>query len=155
MHSLLTCFFIIFLSYSTFIWPFSVFEFTPFSKAASRISQTKLSNSSKLKTLLKLLASRRYFYINMSCNLNSKSGQLGILPGWGRQKLEGWGKLWWVFFSSAGICFFSPEVAMGKGRYETIKSGLVKSLEVLNIYLSAAISSVISVPKSPAYQSWL
>lgn len=40
------------------------------------------------------------------------------------------GKILWVFFHLQAYASFSPEVAMGKGRYETIKSGLVKSLEV-------------------------
>lgn len=65
----------------------------------------------------------------MSCNLTSKSANWAFCLAEGGRNLKD-GKILWVFFHLQAYASLSPEVAMGKGRYETIKSGLVKSLEV-------------------------
>lgn len=90
------------------------------------------------KYYIKTASLKEIFYINMCCNLTSKSGSWAFFLAEGGGDLKDEKVLW--LFSSVHMCLYSlsSEVAMGKGRYQTMKSGLMQLLGiwwVLKIYI--------------------
>lgn len=91
------------------------------------------------KYYIKTASLKEIFYINMCCNMTSKSGSWAFCLAEGGRDLKDEKAL--RLFSSVHMCLgsLSSEVARGKGRYPTIKSKLIKLLGIwwaLKIYIN-------------------